>query len=263
MNKKKRKSTQIAPIRPEHIQLNPNIPAYDYFEDIDLEESWDVDQALTRLINDLKQGTFLQWEAVIRREQGMRITRQHRAAISKLLWFGDRRDAHGPILYIDGVPRPDRLWYEIAQEIVPRILEEPFRTTSGGRWGSYEGWPELIEVLEKHTQGLSLPEGVEDPIDIIPLDLRHRLNLQLCFDALSGLGQEEELTLENEEQRDRLDWFIGCLRDHKESVRYLELTLDNLLAKIVMPPRDEKILVRELMQQLGMTSMQEYLADFL
>ena len=263
MNKKKRKSTQLETVRPEHIQPHPNIPTYDYFEDIDLEESWDVDQALIRLINDLKQGPFLQWEAIIRREQGMRITRQHRAALSKLLWFGDRRKAHGPILYIDGVPRPDRLWYEIAQEIVPRILEEPFRTTAGGRWGSYEGWPELIEAIEEHAQGLSLPEGVEDPIDIIPLDLRHRLNLQLCFDALSGLGQEEFLTLENEEQRDRLDWFIGCLRDHKESVRYLDLTLDNLLAKIVMPPRDEKILVREFMQQLGMTSMQEYLADFL
>ena len=162
---------------------------------------------------------------------------------------------------IDEIPRPSEPWYEIARKIVPHILQEPFRTDAGMYWAMYEGWPALVEALEEHGRDLSLPEGVDSPLDIFPVDLRHRLWLQVCFDALSGLGQGEELTLEK--QPDRVEWFVRCLREHKHTVQYFDLTLEKLLTRVIMPPKDEKIFVEMVMEKLGMTLSQEHLADFL
>ncbi|MDY7077551.1 MAG: hypothetical protein SXV54_11580 [Chloroflexota bacterium] len=198
----------------------------------------------------------------MRQEQGLRLTKKHKKALSDLIWFGGTEDDH--IWYIDEIPRPSELWYIIAEKIAPHMLVEPFRTTDGGWWATYEGWPTLVEVLEEHGQDLSLPQGAESPFDIFPIDLQHRLWLQTCFDALSGLGQEDELTLENKEQRDyRMKWFIRCLKEHKDAVQYLDLTLDDLLTRVIMPPKDEKIFVEIVMEQLGVTLRQDHLAGFL
>jgi hypothetical protein len=86
--------------------------------------------------------------------------------------------------------------------------------------------------------------------------------LQACFDALHGLGQEDELTLANPEQQDRVEWFINLLREHKESVQYFDLTLDDLLTRVILPPKDRAILIEMMLRQLGMTS-QDHLAKFL
>jgi hypothetical protein len=79
--------------------------------------------------------------------------------------------------------------------------------------------------------------------------LRHKLWLQDSFDALSGLGQDEELTLERNEQQDRVDEFIDCLREHKDSVEYFNLTLDSLLERVILPERDRPIFVRLLQEK--------------
>ena len=254
--KRKRKRTSQIQVR-----LDPSVPTYDYLEYMDLDDSGYVDEALNNLIDDIKSGSFLRWEAVMRQEQGLRLTKKHKKALSDLIWFGDTEDDH--IWYIDELPRPSELWYEIAQKIASHMLSEPFRTTDGGWWAMYEGWATLVEALEEHGRDLSLPKGVESPLDIFPVDLQHRLWLQICFDALSGLGQEEELTLENPEQRDRMKWFIRCLKEHKDAVQYLNLTLDDLLTRVIMPPTDEKIFVEIVMEQLGVPSRQHHLADFL
>ena len=54
------------------------------------------------------------------------------------------------------------------------------------------GWNGLAHCLREHADDLSLPLDALFPIDVIPLELRHRLWLQDCFDALSGLGQDKE-----------------------------------------------------------------------
>ena len=122
----------------------------------------------------------------------------------------------------------------------------------------YEGWPALVEALEEHGRDLSLPEGVDSPLDIFPVDLRHRLWLQVCFDALSGLGQGEELSLEK--QPHRVKWFVRSLKEHKDTVQYFDLTLEKLLTRVIMPPKDEKLFVEMVMEKLGMTLPQERLA---
>jgi hypothetical protein len=127
-----------------------------------------------------------------------------------------------------------------------------------------EGWPMLVEVLEAHARDLSLPIDVGKPLDIFPADLRHRLWLQICFDALSGLGQEDELTLANPEQREyRIEWFLRCLKQHKDTVQYLDLSLDTLLTMIIMPSRDEAIFVQLMKERIGLPSAQVHLAEFL
>jgi hypothetical protein len=245
----------------DQIPLDPDVPTYDYLEYINLDDPGFVDQALDNLIDGIKTGYFLQWEAVARQEQGLPLTRKQKRALDSLIRFSDEED--GRILTIDEMPRPKEPWYEIARKIVSRILREPFRTDEGMYWAMHEGWPTLVEVLEVHGQDLSLPEGAESPLDIFPADLRHRLWLQTCFDALSGLGQSEELTLENERQQDRIKWFIGLLKERKDTVRYFDLTLETLLTRVIMPPKDERIFVVMMTQDLGLVSSQDRLADFL
>jgi hypothetical protein len=259
--RRRRRSRKSKRTAQTQMPFDPDVPTYDYLGHMDLDDSGYIDEALDKLIADIKSDYFLQWEAVIRREQGLRLTRAQKRALSSLISFGDEEDDR--ILYIDEIPRPKEPWYEIASKIVPHLLQEPFRTDEGMYWAMYEGWPTMVEVLETHGQNLSLPEGMTSPLDIFPVDLRHRLWLQACFDALSGLGQDEELTLENERQGYRIEWFVRCLREHKDTVHYFDLTLEQLLTRVIVPSKDEKILIEMMMSELGLTSPQDRLADYL
>jgi hypothetical protein len=90
------------------------------------------------------------------------------------------------------------------------------------------------------------------------------LSLQGCFDALSGLGQDEELTLENEEERQyRIEDFVESLREHKDSVQYFALTLDSLLTRVIVPEKDKPILMHALQEKLGMESTADCIAEYL
>ena len=61
-------------------------------------------------------------------------------------------------------------------------------------------------------------------------------------DELSGLGQEEELTLANEDQKSwRIETFIDALKNCKESVEYFDLNLEKLFELVKLLPVDEKI----------------------
>jgi hypothetical protein len=109
-----------------------------------------------------------------------------------------------------------------------------------------------------------LPEGVTSPIEVIPDDIRHRIWLQFSFDVLSGLGQEGELTLENEEQKPwRIEGFINSLKEYKDSVKYLDLNIETLLNIVKLPMKDEKILIESMLEKLGMKSVSEKLYDYL
>jgi hypothetical protein len=97
--------------------------------------------------------------------------------------------------------------------------------------------------------------------EVVPADLRHKLWLQYCFDMLSGLGQEAELTLANEEQQDRIDWFIDRLRECKESVSHFSLTLESLLTRVILPDKDQPIFSKMMQEKLGLGSALERIAD--
>lgn len=102
------------------------------------------------------------------------------------------------------------------------------------------------------------------PLEVVPAELRHKLQLQDCFGALSGLGQEEELAPENERQLEyRVSDFPGLLRENRESVRYFALTLDSLLTMVIVPEKDKPILIRVMLEKLGMKSTADLIADHL
>jgi hypothetical protein len=240
---------------------NSDVPTHDFFKDLNLDDQGELNEALEQLIFEIKSGYFLCWEAVVREEQGLPLSKTQKEALVNLISFHNENDER--ILYIDELPRPSEPWYEIAKKIVPRLFKEPFRTDTIYYEAILEGWPTLVEVLEIDGQNLSLPEGVKSPLEIFPLDLQHRLNLQICFVELYGLGQDEGLTLENEEQQDCIEDFISALREYKDSVQYFNLSLKKLLKKVIMPPKDEEIFINMMMEHLGMSSPQESLVKFL
>lgn len=240
-------------------QFGSEIPVYDIFKYFDV---GNYDRALNDLVNDIASGYYLLWEAVMSQEQNLPLTKAHRKALKDLLYFGE--DEKDQILYIDGIPRPKEPWYEIARKILSNVIDEPFDTTEGISPAVYEGWPMLIEVLGKHGATLSLPTKVEKPIDIFPEELQHLMQLYQCFEALSGLGQDDELTLENPEQREyRIKWFLRCIKESKETIQFFDLSLETLLERIIMPSKDEKIFKQLMMSELKLPSSQARLVDFL
>jgi hypothetical protein len=140
---------------------------------------------------------------------------------------------------------------------------ERFRTADVHYAVTTDGLRDLIAALEQHGSDLSLPEGVEHPAEVVPAELRHRLWLQTCFEALSGLGQEEELTLRDPEEHYRIEEFIAGLRRHRDSVAFLDLTLEKLLTILVLPPQDEPIFINLMTRHLGLTSPGDPLASHL
>jgi hypothetical protein len=209
----------------------------------------------------MEKDDFLAWEAVMAEEQGLPLTKKQEAALGELIDFSDGGDNR--VLCIDDIPRPNEPWHVILNKIVPRLLIEPFRTFDIHNEVQCDGWKDLAECLAEHGEGLSLPQSVSSPLEVVPLELRHKLWLQDCFDDLSGLGQDEALTLENGEQLFRIDGFIAAIREHKDSVQFFNLTLDTLLERVILPEKDKPYFMEMMQEKLGMKATAEQIADYL
>ena len=235
-----------------------DVPTIDFFEGCDLNDANDLSKVLRKFIDAVKSDYFLHWEIIERKEQGLPLNE-----IQTKIYAEFAKKISGPVFYINELARPSRPWYEIAREITPLLLKDPFVTSATYNEVIFEGWLLLGDILETRANELSLPAGVKFPLDIIPPNLIHRLNIQLCLDELYGLGQKEDITLEDEDQLSRIDEFISVARGYKDSFQYLNLTLEKLLRKVVMSPKDEKIFTDVLISQLGINSLQEKLGKYL
>lgn len=257
---KKKKKKQPTPERPGPIrwQFDSTIPTHDFLEGRSLDDTFDLQEAVDNFVYEMEGGRFLIWEAVVCQEQGLPLTRRQKAALRELINFGDPADDQ--ILYIDEIPRSTEPWYEILRKIAPLLLVEPFRTFDIRDDVQCDGWRKLVDCLAQHAGGLSLPQGVTSPVEVVPTDLRHKLQLQDCFNALSGLGQFDDATLEVEDERYRVDDFIESLRACKETVEYLNLTLESLLTTVILPDRDQPIFVQMMQQSLGLKSTTDQIA---
>ncbi len=242
--------------------FGPDVPTSDFFQHRDVRDESDREWLVNDLIYALERGDFLRWEAVVCQELNLPLTDRQRQAVGELLNFNDGPD-EDRILYIDGIARPRQLWYEIVRTIASHLPVDHFRTDAMHYAVTTDGWKELVAALEQHGEGLSLPEGVEHPVEVVPAGLRHRLWLQTCLGDLAGLGQEDELTLLDPEEHYRITEFIQGLRTHRDSVEFLDLTLETLLKVVILPPRDEPIFVELMKQELGLTSTQDKIADHL
>jgi len=242
--------------------FGPDVPTYDFFEHRDVRIEGDREWLVNDLVYALEQKDFVRWEAVVCQELGLPLTDPQHQAVSDLLNFNDEPD-EDRILYIDGIARPSRPWYEIVRIIAPHLLVETFKTSDVHYSVTLDGWRELSEALLAHGADLSLPAGVDQPIEVVPAELRHKLWLQSCFSVLSGLGQEPDMNLDDPEEHYRIPEFVEFLREHKESVAFLGLTLEKLLSVLILPPRDVPIFVAMLTEQLGLTSQHDPIADHL
>jgi hypothetical protein len=240
-------------------EFAPDIPTHDFFEERNLNELWDLQEAVDNFVSMINDGTFLTWEAVACEEQGIPLTPRLTKTLDGLLNFNDEED--DGILYIDEIPRPSEPWHVIVNRIVPHLLIEPFRTFDCHEEVKCDGWNLIVTALRKHGEGLSLPPGVKSPEEVVPAEMRYKLWLQWCFNDLSGLGQEEELTLEDPEEHYRIEWFIDHLRECKDTVAFFGLTLDSLITRVVLLEKDRPIFLKLIQEKLGLGSAQEQIAD--
>jgi hypothetical protein len=240
--------------------FDPDIPTHDFFEEGSLDDIWNLQEAVEDFVYRLEKRDFLTWEAVVCEEQGLPLTTQQKKALGRLISFNEEADDQ--ILYINEIPRPSEPWHVILNKIAPHLLIEPFRTFDAHEQVKSDGWHRIMTALDEHGPGLSLPPGVASHREVVPADLRHKLWLQFCFDILGGLGQDEDLTLEEEDPW-RVDELIMRLRECKESVAYFGLTLDSLLTRVVLPERDRPLLAELMREKLGLRTGQEPIADHL
>jgi hypothetical protein len=258
MSRKKRKPAAQRPA-PLRWEFDPNIPTHDFLEGGSLDDTWNLQEAVENFASWVEEGLFLTWEAVVCEEQGLPLTAGQKKALRSLLSFNDEEDDQ--TLYIDEIPRPSEPWHVILNKIAPHLLIEPFKNFDVHEEVQCDGWEQIMTALNEHGQGLSLPPGVVSYREVVPADLRHKLWLQYCYAMLSGLGQEDELTLANEEQQDRIDWFIDRLRESKESVAHFSLTLAALLTRVILPDKDQPLFIKMMQEKLRLGSIQERIAD--
>src|SRR5438552_10631382 len=98
--KKKPPTKQSATMRWE---FDPDTPTDDFFDGRNLDELWDLQEAVDNFVSMMNGGTILTWEAVVCEEQGLPLTAKQKKALGGLLDFNDENDE---ILYIDEMPRP-------------------------------------------------------------------------------------------------------------------------------------------------------------
>lgn len=238
------------------------VPTYDPLEYFNPKEMHRVEEAVYNFVAAIEDGEYPAWEAVVCQELRLPLTARQRQELDGLIDFSDDTSGHR-VLYIDGLPRPSRLWYDVLRTIVPHLLLDQLRTADVHYAVVTEGWPSIAAALKQHGAGLSLPEGVHDPLGVIADGLRHRLGFQSAFEELSGLGQEKELTLANREQRDRIDWFLEKLRECRQSVEFLGWTLDSMLEILILPSKDRPIFIRLMLEKLGLPATKARIADCL
>ena len=190
---------------------------------------------------------------------------------NKNLPFKERRNRHPGVRAsrpgYSGQTFPPRIfsqtWHVILNEIAPRLLVEPYRTFDIHNDVVCDGWTRMATALREHGEGLSLPASAESLEAVVPVEVRHKLRLQMCFDSLSGLGQDESLTLEDPEQQYRIESFIERLRDCRDSVAFFALTLESLCARLILPTRDQLLFTQLMKQSLGLRLDREPIAGVL
>lgn len=258
MPRKKKKKPRAQQPGTMRWEFDADVPIHDFFESGSLDDMWNLQEAVECFVHWLEDDRFLTWEAVACEEQGIPLTPRQKKVLGSLLNFNDEEDDE--ILYINEIPRPSQPWHVILNKIVPHLLMEPFRTFDVHQEVKSDGWHQIMTALDKHGEGLSLPPGVASYREVVPADLQHKLWLQYCFEMLGGLGQNDDLFLEEEDPW-RVDEFIDRLRGCKESVAYFGLTLDSLLTKVILPERDRLVFVKLMQAKLGLNTSQEQIAS--
>lgn len=119
---------------------------------------------------------------MIREEQGLPKTKQHDEAfdyflLEKEIEFGEEEgDPH--IMEADGFARPTKPWYETLRRIAEALVVDGGDGKEGLSKKRRAAWGRLSRAVKKHADGLSLPPGVSDPLEVVPAEVRRQLSRQ-------------------------------------------------------------------------------------
>lgn len=241
-------------------KFRQEIPTYDFFERFP-HSDFDLEEILEDFVFSMETNYFSLWEAVICQEQNIELTEYQKKQLDRLINLREE-DRGEEILYINEVARPNKKWYEIANQIAEKLIK--------GRIVAYEihsgliseGWEKLKKSIVENGAHLSKPKGVKSAIEVIPEEIRHQLEIQESIDWLVGLGQDEDLNLTNPDQLYRMEELIRDLKTKIESVEYLQLTTEKIVLKFVKLRGEDEIKFKEYMvEKLGLESIEENLTD--
>lgn len=221
-----------------------DIPTEDYFQYKDLNSHSDLESLINHLIGDFEFGYFLRWEAVERNEQGLTLSSKQQEELDGIITFEDEEDEveDDRILYIDEVARPNKPWHEIVKIVSSHLVIDKLKTYETHFAVITEGWPRLVESLNEYGKDLTLPQGISSPLDVVPADIQHRLWFQYFCEAFLGIGQPEVPCLSDKSSHYRFDMFMDRLKECKESVDFLKLSLEKILSILILPSEDKEIL---------------------
>jgi hypothetical protein len=219
------------------------VPVEDYLDAYELSSPAGRHDAVEDVVYLLESGRWLTWEAVVREEQGLPLGEAHELALDELLDFSD--DEEDRVLWIDESARPREPWYATVQRLARTLQVVRYVTSAAHYEGELTAGERLLLAVEEHGEHLSLPPGADRPYDAIGPELWDRLTVQVALDAFSGVGAGAEVV-----DADRIDWFLRDLKARIASVVALDVSLDDVLAPLVMPHRERERLVRAVVQQL-------------
>ncbi len=67
-------------------------PIYDFIGDRDISDVGDLSFVLEDLVHSIEDGYFLEWEAVVRDEEGLPLSKEQQQALDQLFAFDDEDD---------------------------------------------------------------------------------------------------------------------------------------------------------------------------
>jgi len=244
------------PARPNW-SFEPDVPVYEFFADHDLTQSDGLAEAVAQFRDWLEHDDFVTWEAVVCQEQRLPLTRLQQELLEELDCYGE---PDTPLLFINDFPRPSQPWDVLLHELAQRLcLPVPFDPGHPHEDLMFFAWAELEDALAECGEDLSLPPGAQSVVDVVPVALRQQLRLQRCF---------EDLPIPAELNRNHvgppafwIDEFLDDLRDEAAAVAYFNLSLDTLLARIVLSDADRKRLIDRAQKVLRLASPQDPLAE--
>ncbi len=136
-------------------------PAEDFLEDMPLPAQ--LDEAVEVFCSAIERETFVTWEAVIRQEQGLPLSKTERKQLRSLMSFADEEDDR--ILWIDDLPRPRGPWYETLRTLAESLhldvvdtVDCPAQVHRGGLGPTGRG-PGCVRRFPASARGRHRPAG--------------------------------------------------------------------------------------------------------
>ena len=237
----------------------------------------DIEYLLHLFVQLVDNEHFLLWEAELCRRQGLPLSKRQLERLERALYFLQKDEALDYMLSGGSLdenypssgrlvrdennwPCPQRPWYDYAKELVDKVLVDTL-TVNSPVYHHLFAQP-LCEAIIGMSDYLSVPEEVEDPLEIVPIEKIVRLQFQGCLtpliDALCVVEYEDssvtEITTLVETTFDRL--IDATLIQNIEWI-----TFNKIVEMVKMPKLVKDIFTKVAKEQFNLKSGNETLRE--